>query len=197
MKKEFLRTLAVLTLVLALCAAIAALSTGCSVADATEAAPAMEAPVGSQEEELKVYYTGYNSGDENLLITTHAKYGVTCAQCHDQSNLDKWTAAEKDAEGFVVDEDYEFGRYSCLACHDDGNPLTGKELAEFKDSVILEGTVTTYNKQGLYNVHSNHRSEQNCTDCHTMHGESVVSCTFCHELDAIPEGWHITFDYCG
>lgn len=70
-------------------------------------------------------------------------------------------------------------REFCLSCHD---------WDQIVDSTILAGDVTVYNKQGLYNVHDNHRGLVNCSDCHKTEGTSTLGCVNCHNLD-LPEGW--------
>ena len=71
-------------------------------------------------------------------------------------------------------------REFCLQCHD---------WDAIVDSTVLTGDVTVYNKTGMYNVHDNHNGLVNCSDCHTIEGESVLGCINCHYMD-VPAGWH-------
>lgn len=39
------------------------------------------------------------------------------------------------------------------------------------------------------NVHDSHNGDQNCTNCHQMHEQSVNNCTQCHSDSETPDGW--------
>lgn len=59
----------------------------------------------------------------------------------------------------------------------------------------VTGTPTSYNEEGIYNPHHNHRSDEACSNCH-MAGpdrENVLSCTECHEI-VLPDGWISFYD---
>lgn len=71
-------------------------------------------------------------------------------------------------------------REFCLQCHD---------WDAIVDSTVFTGDVTVYNKTGMYNVHDNHNGLVNCSDCHTIDGESTLVCLNCHYMD-VPAGWH-------
>lgn len=39
------------------------------------------------------------------------------------------------------------------------------------------------------NVHDSHNGDQDCTNCHQTHEQSVVQCTQCHSDAEVPDGW--------
>ena len=122
------------------------------------------------------YVASYTSGDPDILITTHAAQGYDCGDCHGDEMVDMVGSNTE-----VLDnQDSDVGtREFCLSCHD---------WDSIVDSTILNGDVTVYRKDGLYNVHDNHRGFVNCNDCHSMHETSTLVCVDCHYLD-LPEGW--------
>lgn len=53
----------------------------------------------------------------------------------------------------------------------------------------VHGTPTSYNHEGVYNPHRNHRSNEECETCHgASDGANVLTCTKCHEIE-LPDGW--------
>lgn len=39
------------------------------------------------------------------------------------------------------------------------------------------------------NPHDSHNGDQNCTNCHQIHSQSVMMCTQCHADAEVPDGW--------
>lgn len=132
------------------------------------------------------YVEGYEDTDSDTLVATHAKLGYTCLDCHEP------TLEEQVAElGVYVSGDYtvpleESGigtRAFCSGqgCHDDWESIV-------EATSDYTGTVTVYNRDGIYNPHSNHRGNSDCGDCHKVHGQSELKCAECHEVK-VPDGW--------
>lgn len=117
------------------------------------------------------YAQSYLSGDDSLLITRHKDLGLTCIDCHTTVAADGTTSVVADAGT----------REACLGCHSDWDDIVASTAG-------MAGTVTVYNKAGLYNPHDNHRGDANCGDCHKMHEASRLLCVECHNME-VPQGW--------
>ncbi len=112
---------------------------------------------------MQSYYQSYHNS--NLLANKHAKAGVTCHQCHQN------TVAGQAKEGI----DYITGNYKtpldkitvskdlCLKCH---NYDTVKSKTNFEES----------------NPHDSHNGQLECNTCHSMHQQSTVFCAQCHQF---------------
>ena len=126
------------------------------------------------------YVENYGAGDETLMITLHSS-GETvlkCLDCH-ESNI-----SEQVREGFhwitgnytFPLEQREFGTRSfCLAsdCH--------------VEAEIIEATME-HDTPFTYSQHDPRHGKQECYSCHSMHGESVLTCNQCHNFE-LPDGW--------
>lgn len=134
---------------------------------------------------MDTYVKGYSSSNNDLLIATHKKANLKCLDCHEP------TLSEQVAEaGKWITADFETPLHSsvgtrefCLNCHGDDWDETVATTAEWP------GTKTVYNKTGSYNPHDNHRGDEECTSCHSMHGTSTLYCVSCHNLK-VPAGWN-------
>lgn len=124
------------------------------------------------------YVASYEEGDASTLIGFHKALGKTCADCHEDETMTLVGSFDEVAQPAA---DNAATREFCLneGCHNWDN---------IKDSTILDGESTVYNPDAKYNVHVNHRGEENCGTCHSMHGQSELKCVECHYLD-MPEGW--------
>ncbi len=122
----------------------------------------------------------YQSWDNSCLLAhVHAEEGLTCHECHDES------LGAKAQEGFkYVTGDYEeplpqldFSREDCLECHTD-----------------FEEVMVSTDHGGGENPHdSPHWEDMECTMCHSMHGQSQVYCTQCHDFEwaeYLGENWN-------
>ncbi|MCI8424745.1 MAG: cytochrome c3 family protein [Adlercreutzia sp.] len=124
------------------------------------------------------YVASYEAEDPACLITMHKKLGNTCESCHDDAvmkEVGNFDELVHPGENTIATREF------CLndGCH---------SWEKIKDSTILEGESTVYNPEALYNVHDNHRGEENCGTCHSMHGQPELQCVQCHYLE-MPEGW--------
>lgn len=122
------------------------------------------------------FVASYESGDNNLLVTMHKNLGNTCEDCHDEATASIVGTLDAAPES---DELTVGTREFCLECHD---------WDKIVDSTELKGDVTIYNPEGLYNVHDNHRGDENCSSCHSMHETSTLHCVECHYME-LPDGW--------
>ncbi|MEN6460988.1 MAG: cytochrome c3 family protein [Syntrophomonas sp.] len=113
---------------------------------------------------MKPYYQSWHSS--NLLANKHADADVKCHDCHESS------ISIQAEEGIkFVTGDYKtpldkrkFSREFCLRCHDFDKV---KAKTNFDES----------------NPHDSHNGEQNCNLCHSMHRQSKVMCSECHQFN--------------
>ena len=126
------------------------------------------------------FVASYSSGDDNHLVTMHRKLGYTCADCHDDADAQLVGTLNEPVES---SESNVGTREMCLneACHPSWDKI--------KESTIMDGESTVYNREAKYNVHDNHRGEVDCGECHSMHETSTLNCVECHNLGELPEGW--------
>lgn len=108
------------------------------------------------------------------VVAFHENLGFSFDDLAKAATKDVMTPAEKSLATVGT-------REFCLQCHD---------WDAIVDSTLLPGDVTVYNKQGLYNVHDNHNSEVNCSDCHSVDGgeTSTLGCVVCHYME-LPANW--------
>jgi nitrate/TMAO reductase-like tetraheme cytochrome c subunit len=113
---------------------------------------------------MKPYYESWKSGD--LLANKHASAGITCHQCHESSISVQAEEGIKFVTGDYKDplDKRDFGtREFCLECH---NFDEVKAATNFEES----------------NPHDNHNGKQECNTCHSMHQQSNLMCSNCHEF---------------
>lgn len=128
------------------------------------------------------YVQNYFGGDTTLLITKHASCDtlkLKCVDCHES------LLSEQVREGMHwITGNYTYplengkigNRSFCMAtgCH--------------VESKIIEATKNHKNTLFAYNQHDPRHGKQECSNCHSMHGTSVLTCNQCHKYE-LPEGW--------
>lgn len=123
------------------------------------------------------YVEGYQSGDENLLVTAHADR-LACLDCHEPDTQQQI----KEASAWISGDFSEplpmrkfADRTSCLksGCHDEER--------------LISATADWGGAKG-YNPHDPRHGKQQCYSCHSIHRTSVLMCNQCHKLD-LPKGW--------
>lgn len=122
---------------------------------------------------MKPYYQSWH--DSSLLANKHAKAGVTCHQCHQNTIVGQAGEGLKYITGNYKTplDKLQVDRNFCLKCHDFD---TVKSKTNFDES----------------NPHDSHNGEQNCTVCHSMHQKSKVMCAQCHTFnwfDKLDSSW--------
>lgn len=119
---------------------------------------------------MKPYYQSYSEGD--LLAYKHAAGGVdNCHDCHEEDLATKVNEGIKYVTGDYktpLDKRNFATKQFCLECHD-FNKI--KAATAFEES----------------NPHDSHNGEQQCYECHSMHGQSKVMCSQCHSFDWMSE----------
>lgn len=125
---------------------------------------------------MDAYVESFYVEDEGSLAARHRVAGEACLICH------KPTLEQQIGEGIswltgnFTDPIGDTGigtRDFCLSCHD---------LDDIK------AATTAYSGIKLANPHDSNLGAQQCSDCHSVHGTSVLYCSDCHFLDK-PEGW--------
>lgn len=108
------------------------------------------------------------------VVAFHEELGFSFDELAKAATKDSMTAAEASAATVGT-------REFCLSCHD---------WDAIVNSTLLPGDVTVYNKKGLYNVHDNHNSLVDCSDCHSIDGgdTSTLGCVSCHYME-LPTNW--------
>lgn len=108
-----------------------------------------------------------------LLANAHRNLGITCSTCHDPA-----TAMAADGTPYAPGT-----RGFCMrsGCHDDWDGIVAATSG-------WTGTVTVYNRTGIYNPHDNHRGDADCGDCHKVHEQQDLTCVTCHNME-VPAGW--------
>lgn len=114
------------------------------------------------------YVESYESGDESLMVTAHAREGYTCLQRHEPKIDEQIAEGIKWVSGDFKDPlpKMEYDETFCLneACHD-------------MDRAGLEALT-----DGLaFNPHQNRHGDIACGTCHSAHGPSDLYCGQCHE----------------
>lgn len=130
---------------------------------------------------MSQYVEGYQSGDKALLITQHANSEdkLVCLDCHEPTLGDQAVQSYRWVTGhyyFPLDEQKFGTRSFCLSpdCH--------------IESEIIEATKDYNDLAPPFNQHDPRHGKQQCYNCHTMHGQSVLTCNQCHNLK-LPDGW--------
>jgi len=131
---------------------------------------------------MKTYVENYFAGDTTRMITRHASgdtVKLKCVDCHESR------MKEQLREGFHwVTGNYTFPleqskigtRSFCLTtgCH--------------VEAEIIKATERHDESLFSYNQHDPRHGKQECYSCHSMHGESVLTCNQCHTF-SLPGGW--------
>ncbi len=132
---------------------------------------------------MDAYVEGYYE-DGTLLANAHQVEGVTCLQCHEPKLEDQvheavaWVTGdyETDENGLItrVGVRADAGMCATAGCHD---------LDE-----LVAATADWGGEPGV-NPHDSHQGRAiDCSNCHGVHGESVMYCNTCHDYQ-VPEGW--------
>lgn len=131
------------------------------------------------------YVDGYFSEDESLGVVGHQESDVTCLQCHEAdlgqqvSEAMAWVSGDY-ADPLTV---RRFGTVDfCGKCHDDNDASTGVDW----DDIV--NTTKDYQGSGR-NPHDSHLGNVECYTCHSMHGQSKLYCTQCHDNIKNPSSW--------
>jgi hypothetical protein len=128
------------------------------------------------------YVQNYYGGDTTMLITKHASCDtlkIKCVDCH------KSILSEQVREGVHwVTGNYTYPlekvkigtRSFCMStsCH-----------VEYK---VIEASKNHANTMFAYNQHDPRHGKQECYNCHSIHGKSVLTCNQCHKYE-LPKGW--------
>lgn len=115
--------------------------------------------------DLKYFSNSMKSGE--LLGKSHGDAGLTCKDCH-------VNGTPKIANGT---EKINLGDKLCLNCHDPES-VNSKVIFKFKGHDVFP--------------HSEHVGDIHCTDCHSMHQESILMCAECHVqpwMKTLPARW--------
>lgn len=75
----------------------------------------------------------------------------------------------------------------CTSCHADGMKAPGNEAC-----LACHGSydkVAERTAKLTPNPHFNHRGEQNCTNCHSLHDKSRIECNDCHSFNNLKLKW--------
>lgn len=140
---------------------------------------------------MATYVEGYESGDDALLVATHAAAGKECLDCHEP------TISQQVMEGtHWITGNYALGSNGKLASRGDELATAASCLAAGCHDMTRQ-ELTEKTADLAFNPHDDSQpghSDVACASCHSMHGESVMYCTRCHSeaLASAPDGW-LTF----
>jgi hypothetical protein len=128
------------------------------------------------------YVQNYFGGDTTLQITRHAvgdTLKLKCVDCHES------LIREQVREGM----NWVTGNYTYpLEKRKIGTRSFCMSAGCHVESKIIEATKDHRNTLFAYNQHEPRHGKQECYNCHSMHGESVLTCNQCHKFD-LPDGW--------
>jgi hypothetical protein len=117
---------------------------------------------------MDTYVEGYYSQDSSLLVTAHAQNDLTCLSCHETTVEQQIAELQQWVSGDFRDPMLKRGMDNgfCLreGCHD----LTTDELSASTSALS-------------FNPHDwSFHEVSNCGGCHSVHGQSTLTCTSCH-----------------
>ncbi len=129
------------------------------------------------------YVEGYYE-DATLSAYAHQVENVTCLECH-EPKLDEqieeglhWVAGD-----FEVDET---GMLKTVGVRSDAGMCTRQGCHDFDE--VVAATENWGGEAGV-NPHDSHQGYAiDCSNCHVVHGQSVMYCNTCHDYE-VPEGW--------
>ena len=138
-------------------------------------------------EPMDYYVDGYyGEGDaaHAQLAVAHQQEGVTCLQCHEatlEAQVNEgmaWVSGsfETNADGSLAPQLITADKQQCATagCHDWNDVVAATE---------------NWGGQVGVNPHRSHQGEAiDCSNCHSVHGQSVMYCNTCHSWE-VPEGW--------
>lgn len=129
---------------------------------------------------IKPYEQGLD--DKKLLLSSHVDAGLSCIDCHEQTDETKsyekqlYESGEYDDPIVMREFDSDF----CFRCHDGYEELAEKTI--------------TYEEKWHRNPHKSHLEKPDCYECHRMHRPSNFVCGSCHSAkweERLPQGWII------
>lgn len=129
------------------------------------------------------YYAGAETGHASLAAA-HEAEGVTCLQCHEatlEAQVNEGTAWISGAYSVNADGSLEPQLITA-----DKKQCTAAGCHEWQD--VVAATENWGEQQGV-NPHASHQGEAiDCSNCHSVHGESNMYCNTCHSYE-VPAGW--------
>lgn len=136
---------------------------------------------------MDYYVDGYYAGAETgraSLAAAHEDAGVTCLQCHEatlEAQVNEGAAWISGAYSVNAD-----GSLQAQLITADKKQCTGAGCHEWQDVVAA---TENWGGQAGVNPHASHQGEAiDCSNCHSVHGESNMYCNACHSYD-VPAGW--------
>lgn len=140
------------------------------------------------------YVETYYSGDEAMLVTSHANADVTCLSCH----IPTISQQVSEAMGWISGN-YEFDSatgYLALRRTTETLSATGTgsdfclnenchQIAE------LEAATGDWERDPHSATAHSGSYLEDCSNCHRVHGTSVLVCASCHSdaVSELPDGW--------
>lgn len=129
------------------------------------------------------YVEGYYE-DAGLNSYAHQVENVTCLQCH-EPKLDEqiqeglhWVAGD-----FEVDET---GMLKTVGVRSDAAMCATEGCHNFDE--VVAATENWGGEEGV-NPHESHQGYAiDCSNCHVVHGQSMMYCNTCHDYE-VPEDW--------
>lgn len=129
------------------------------------------------------YYAGAETGHASLAAA-HEDAGVTCLQCHEatlEAQVNEGTAWISGAYSINAD-----GSLQPQLITADKRQCTAAGCHEWQDVVAA---TENWGGQAGVNPHASHQGEAiDCSNCHSVHGESNMYCNACHSYE-VPAGW--------
>jgi hypothetical protein len=91
----------------------------------------------------------------------------------------------------ILNPDATYERKDCLSCH---ARETIVAATDDYSGLYVRGISTGFEglSKGL-NPHQSHMLDQQCTSCHSIQGQSFMTCNDCHYMP-LPEGWTDAFE---
>jgi nitrate/TMAO reductase-like tetraheme cytochrome c subunit len=103
---------------------------------------------------------------------THAQFAVSCQRCHERGVAQQVREVVSTITGnYETPPKAEFKSDECVRCHGDYS-----RLAQLTDRLPR-------------NPHDSPHGEQDCLECHSVHGPSVDRCAECHDRTVMGAGW--------
>ncbi len=131
------------------------------------------------------YVDNYYGDNTTLSVVAHRVGDVACLECHESDIPTQITEATAWLSGDFTDPLAlrRFGTVDfCGRCHDDSNADNGLDWEE------IVASTANYQNSGR-NPHESHLGRVDCYTCHSVHRESKLYCTQCHDNMSQPEAW--------
>lgn len=134
------------------------------------------------------YVEGYFDEENKLLSSQHRTAEVACLDCHEPSIGEQVTEAVSWVSG-----NFQIEAETHMLLKREG--IGDKEFCTQAGCHVFDDVVAATKNYGgdpLVNPHASpHTGEtvsKDCESCHSVHRESVLSCSSCHPFD-VPDGW--------